>query len=211
VVATESEIRLYTTCPHSKDVEASLYAERLAEVARWGDEAGCHGIPIYTDNGIADPWLVAQLVIQSTGNLRPLIAVQPLYIHPYAAAKMVATLAYLHGRPVDLNMVAGGFRDDLLSLGDATEHDARYDRRVEHPAPGRSPRDAEQTAEGVVRELRAYLRQTLPLYILPSRWLVLPALPKNRNGKTDRLRLRELFRERCNKSAPNAAYGVEAL
>ena len=125
-------IRVFTTCPQTKDVAAADYAERVAAVARWSEEAGCHGILVYTDNGIGDPWLVAQLIIQSTQTLSPLVAVQPVYMTPYAAAKMVATLGYLHGRRVDLNMVAGGFRKDLLSFCDETAHDDRYVRLVEY-------------------------------------------------------------------------------
>ena len=90
-------IRVFTTCPQTKDVAAADYAEHVAAIARWSEEAGCHGILVYTDNGIGDPWLVAQLIIQSTQALSPLVAVQPVYMTPYAAAKMVATLGYLHG------------------------------------------------------------------------------------------------------------------
>jgi alkanesulfonate monooxygenase len=125
-------LRVYSTCPQSKDVDAAEYADRVADVARWSEEAGCHGILVYTDNGIADPWLVAQRVIEATTELRPLVAVQPVYMHPYSVAKMVASLAYLHGRAVDLNMLAGGFRNDLLALGDETPHDDRYKRTVEY-------------------------------------------------------------------------------
>jgi amino acid adenylation domain-containing protein len=39
------------------------------------------------------------------------------------------------------------------------------------------------------------LRDVLPPYMLPSRWLELDGLPKNVNGKIDRSRLRELFGE----------------
>jgi alkanesulfonate monooxygenase len=53
-------------------------------------------------------------------------------MHPYAVAKLVASLAHLHGRRIYLNMVAGGFRNDLLALGDETEHDDRYERAVEY-------------------------------------------------------------------------------
>jgi amino acid adenylation domain-containing protein len=63
--------------------------------------------------------------------------------------------------------------------------------------------------EGVVRELRAALRQTLPSYMVPSQWLVLPALPQNGNGKTDRLRLRELFRDRRQTPARKAPETAE--
>jgi alkanesulfonate monooxygenase len=60
------------------------------------------------------------------------VAVQPIYMHPYTAAKMVASFAFLHGRSVHLNMVAGGFRNDLLALCDDTPHDERYERLVEY-------------------------------------------------------------------------------
>ncbi|MGO9899369.1 MAG: amino acid adenylation domain-containing protein [Solirubrobacteraceae bacterium] len=41
--------------------------------------------------------------------------------------------------------------------------------------------------------LRASLSKALPAYMLPSRWLELPELPKNANGKIDRPALREAF------------------
>ena len=47
-------------------------------------------------------------------------------MHPYTAAKMVATLAHLYGRRVYLNLIAGGYRNDLKALGDTAEHDDRY-------------------------------------------------------------------------------------
>jgi len=71
-------------------------------------------------------------MLQSTRALRPLVAVQPVYMHPYSLAKMVATLGHLHGRGLDLNLVAGGFGNDLAALRDATPHDRRYDRLVEY-------------------------------------------------------------------------------
>jgi alkanesulfonate monooxygenase len=129
---TPTPIKVFSTCPQSRDVEPSEYARRVAEVAGWSEAAGCEGILIYTDNGIVDPWLVAQLVVSATERLSPLVAVQSVYIHPYSAAKMVATVAYLHGRRLYLNMVAGGFRNDLVALGDETPHDERYDRTVEY-------------------------------------------------------------------------------
>ena len=87
---------------------------------------------VYTDNGLLDPWLVAQFVIQSTSALSPLVAVQPVYMHPYSVAKMVATLSLLYERRIDLNIVAGGFRNDLIALGDQTPHDRRYARLIEY-------------------------------------------------------------------------------
>jgi alkanesulfonate monooxygenase len=127
-----TEIKRYSTCPQSKDVAQSDYLERVREVSRWSEEAGCYGMLVYTDNGIVDPWLVSQVVVESTATLRPLIAVQPVYMHPYTVAKMVTSIAFLHGRSLDLNMLAGGFKNDLLALGDETPHDDRYARTTEY-------------------------------------------------------------------------------
>jgi alkanesulfonate monooxygenase len=127
-----AKVRLFSTCPQSADYSRETYLERLIQVARWSDEAGCEGILVYTDNRLVDNWFVAQLIIQNTKRLCPLVAVQPAYMHPYATAKKVASLAFLHSRRVHLNMVAGGFVNDLASLNDSTAHDRRYDRLLEY-------------------------------------------------------------------------------
>jgi alkanesulfonate monooxygenase len=123
---------LYSTCPPYRGETSEMYCRQVRDVARWSEAAGCEGILVYTDNGLFDPWLVAQLVIQSTTAISPLVAVQPVYMHPYSVAKMVTTLSQLHGRRIDLNIVAGGFKNDLIALGDETPHDRRYARLVEY-------------------------------------------------------------------------------
>lgn len=127
-----STVNVFSTAPQSDGLDQKAYLTRLADVARWSEEAGCKGILIYTDNRLVDAWLVAQSVITRTRALCPLIATQPVYTHPYAVAKMVTSFGYLYGRQIYLNMVAGGFRNDLLALGDDTPHDARYDRLLEY-------------------------------------------------------------------------------
>jgi acyl-coenzyme A synthetase/AMP-(fatty) acid ligase len=42
-------------------------------------------------------------------------------------------------------------------------------------------------------ELRKLLAESLPGYMIPTRWLALDALPKNVNGKIDRRALRDRF------------------
>lgn len=127
------EIHVFSTAPQSADFEeGDAYLKSVAEVAQWSEKAGCKGILIYTDNRLIDPWLVAHRVIQGTGQLCPLVATQPVYMHPYSVAKMVTSFSYLYQRQIYLNMVAGGFRTDLLALGDPTPHDSRYDRLREY-------------------------------------------------------------------------------
>jgi alkanesulfonate monooxygenase len=122
---------VFSTCPQSKGADDE-YLSRVAEIARWSEEAGCEGMLVYTDNSLVDPWLVTQVALQSTERLCPLVAVQPVYMHPYSVAKMVASLAFMHGRRIYLNMLAGGFKNDLVALGDETPHDDRYLRTVEY-------------------------------------------------------------------------------
>lgn len=125
-------VHIFSTCPQSKDDSSDTYLRAVADVARWSEQAGCRGILVYTDNGLVDPWLVSQVILQSTDALCPLVAVQPVYMHPYSVAKMVTSLAFLHQRRVYLNMLAGGFKNDLVALNDETPHDERYDRTVEY-------------------------------------------------------------------------------
>ncbi len=125
-------IQIFSTCPQSKDVPGEVYAQRVAEVARWSEHYDYAGMLIYADNGIADPWTVAGCVFHSTESLCPLIAVQPVYSHPYTIAKVITTNAYLYGRKMYLNMIAGGFKNDLTALNDQTPHDERYQRLTEY-------------------------------------------------------------------------------
>lgn len=127
-------IEIFSTCPPSGAEDPARYLRRVVDVARWSDELGYRGILVYTDNGLLDPWPLAQVILENTRELCPLVAVQPVYMHPYAVAKVVTSLAHLYGRRVFLNMVAGGFVNDLAALGDTTPHDRRYERLVEYTA-----------------------------------------------------------------------------
>ena len=127
-----ASIDVFSACPSSSTVDGHAYIQRVRDVARWSEQYGCKGILVYTDNSLIDAWLVSQIVIQHTTRLCPLVAVQPVYMHPYTVAKMVTSLGDLYGRRMYLNMVAGGFKNDLTALNDITPHDKRYDRLREY-------------------------------------------------------------------------------
>jgi alkanesulfonate monooxygenase len=129
---SDSGVSIFATCPQSSTIARDVYLQRVIDVARWSERAGCAGILVYSDNSLVDPWLVAQIIVQNTERLSPLVAVQPVYMHPYTVAKMIATLGHLYRRRIDLNMIAGGFKNDLNALNDPTAHDRRYDRLVEY-------------------------------------------------------------------------------
>jgi len=125
-------LKIFTTCPPSALTRPQTCLAQLKDIARWSEDAGCEGILVFTDNGQLDPWLVSQAIIEATERLCPLVAVQSAYMHPYTVAKMITTFAHLYGRRLYLNMVAGGFKNDLAALNDLTPHDERYTRLVEY-------------------------------------------------------------------------------
>src|SRR5262245_30539076 len=125
-------LKIFTSCPPSVLAQPGTCVQGLRDIARWSEDAGCEGILVFTDNGQLDPWLVSQVIIDATERLCPLVAVQPVYMHPYSVAKMVTSFAFLYRRRLYLNMVAGGFKNDLAALNDLTPHDERYARLLEY-------------------------------------------------------------------------------
>ena len=132
VCSSQTAIEIFSTCPPLGNIPAAEYGKAVADAARWSEKWGCTGMLVYTDNSQVDPWLVSQLIVQNTQHLAPLVAVQPVYMHPYTVAKMVSSVSVLHGRRVYLNLVAGGFKNDLAALNDPTPHDERYERLMEY-------------------------------------------------------------------------------
>lgn len=123
-------MQVYTTCPVAA-APGCTHVETIRRASAWAEAAGAVGSLVYTDNGLIDPWLAAQILIESTEALVPLVAVQPAYEHPFSTARTVASFQRLHGRRVDINLVAGGFVRDLEALGASLDHDERYARLAE--------------------------------------------------------------------------------
>jgi len=57
--------------------------------------------------------VIANVLLGATRELTPLVALQPLYMRPFSAAKVIASLHLLHGRQISINFVSGGFPRDL--------------------------------------------------------------------------------------------------
>jgi alkanesulfonate monooxygenase len=128
----DKAVEVFSTCPVPGGADRREFLQKVTDVARWSEEAGCKGILVYADNSLIDPWMLSQIILENTEHLCPLPAIQPVYMHPYSIAKSVTTLAYLYGRRICLNMIAGGFTNDLIALNDTTPHDKRYARLVEY-------------------------------------------------------------------------------
>lgn len=122
---------IFASAPVSEPSTSGVFYRDVLEVAHAAELIGARGILIYTDHGQPDPWVLAQHVLQHT-RIAPLVAVQPTCMHPYTAAKCVASLTELYGRRLYLNLVAGGFTKELEALGDTLPHDQRYARLVDY-------------------------------------------------------------------------------
>ena len=94
----DHSLKIFTTCPTTLLAQPDTCHRELEKMARCSEDAGCEGILVFTDNAQLDPWLISQVIIEATDHLCPLIAIQPVYMHPYTVAKMITSLAFLHGR-----------------------------------------------------------------------------------------------------------------
>ncbi|HLG65937.1 MAG TPA: LLM class flavin-dependent oxidoreductase [Ktedonosporobacter sp.] len=108
------------------------YLKAVIEMARLADEYHYTGSLIHYNHQVITPWILASTIIQQTAHHIPLIALQPASMPPLTVAKMIESFAYLFGRPVSLNIVAGAARTELEAIGDTVGHDERYERMREY-------------------------------------------------------------------------------
>ena len=124
-------IEVFTISPRTLDEKE--YWQNIQDVVDWSEKYVCTGVLIFTGNDTyIDPWLVSQSVLMRTRTLEPLIAVNPIYMHPFTAAKMISSFAYLYQRKVWLNLVTGAALTYLDAFSDNLSHDDRYERLFEY-------------------------------------------------------------------------------
>lgn len=124
-------VRVFTISPRTGDPQK--YWENIVNLADWSEQYGCTGLLLFTGNDtFIDPWVAAHGMLARTRTLAPLVAVNPIYMHPFTAAKMIMSLSRMYGRKVYLNLVTGTATSYLESLGDRLTHDDRYARLLEY-------------------------------------------------------------------------------
>jgi len=80
--ASDHGLKIFSSCPVSAQVQSERCIRELQEFARASEGAGHEGALVFTDNSQLDPWLVSQIIVESTERLCPLVAIQPAYMHP---------------------------------------------------------------------------------------------------------------------------------
>jgi alkanesulfonate monooxygenase len=156
----------------SRNRDPNNYVAELMRVAQFADRNGFTGILLFEGNDVfVEPWAMAQHIMAETTRSSPLIAVNPVYMHPFTAAKFVSSLAQLYGRKVYLNMITGTALSDLQGLGEDLSHADRYVRLGEFVVLMRqlltSPRPVSFDGQ-FYRARHLQLRPRLPEELLPE-------------------------------------------
>jgi alkanesulfonate monooxygenase len=114
----------------SRNIDSARYIDELMRAARFSDRNGLAGILLFAGNDtLVEPWSIAQHILANTAECSPLVAVNPVYVHPFTAAKFVSSFALLYRRKIYLNMITGTAASDLHGLGDEQlSHQDRYTR-----------------------------------------------------------------------------------
>jgi alkanesulfonate monooxygenase len=124
---TKARLRVFAAISRNRDPQK--YIGELMRVAHFADQSGFEGILLFEGNDVlVEPWAMAQHIMAETTRSSPLIAVNPVYMHPFTAAKFISSFAQLYGRTVYLNMITGTSVSDLQGLGDDVSHADRYVR-----------------------------------------------------------------------------------
>src|SRR5882672_9003206 len=124
---TRTRLRVFPAIPRNPN--ATQHIDDLMRVARFAERNGLNGPLLFAGNDTpVEPWAMAQHIIAHTAKISPLIAVNPLYMHPFTVAKFVSSFALLHRRKVYLNMITGTATSDRLGLGEQRSHEERYSR-----------------------------------------------------------------------------------
>ena len=106
-----------------------LYKEGLERNVALSEKYNATGILLFSGNDTyTDPWVEASYLVHTTKSLIPFVAVDPMTIPPFSAAKMINSLAFKYNRPTYVNWITGLSTRDREVLCDDLSHDDRYER-----------------------------------------------------------------------------------
>ena len=120
---TYQDKRICTFAISPRTLEPAQYWRNIEKVGQWCGDYQFTGPLLFTGNDtFVEPWVAAQTVIDRYG-VSPLVAVNPVYMHPFSVAKMISSYAYAFEKQVFLNMVTGTNGTALRRVFDKNWHE----------------------------------------------------------------------------------------
>jgi alkanesulfonate monooxygenase len=127
----DEPITVFTISPRTLNVEA--YWRNIELCIAWSNAYRATGLLLFEGNDtFISVWTAAQATFANSDRLSPLVAVNPVYMHPFSVAKLVNSYAQIYRRKTYLNMITGTALSHLDALNDALTHDQRYARLAEY-------------------------------------------------------------------------------
>ena len=127
----DEPVTVFTISPRTKNVED--YWRNIELCIAWSSAYRATGILLFEGNDtFVSVWVAAQTAFERSKTLSPLVAVNPIYMHPFSVAKLVNSYAQTHRRKTYLNMIAGTALSHLQALDDNLTHGERYERLGEY-------------------------------------------------------------------------------
>lgn len=135
----DQPIRSYVTLNHlyengapSEPEEFQRFWQDAKPFLKRAEELCFDGVLIFTANRMPNPWVVAQMILEHTDKIVPLVAIRPDLAHPFEVYSRILALSNFYGRAMDFNLVAGANRDEHVQLGNTSSHAARYEMLSEY-------------------------------------------------------------------------------
>lgn len=128
----DREINSFTVMYRDDTVQGHNYEEILSFI-KYSEAHSYTGLLLFESNrGNLEPWIISQEILSKTDSLSPFIAINPVYMHPFLAAKKISILSNIYKRKLFLNFITGTSQSDLNNMSSMLEHDQRYARLVEY-------------------------------------------------------------------------------
>ena len=105
--------------------------EYMTAIAQVAERVGFGTLLFPVGTGCLDGWVLAGMIAPLTTTIRFMVAVRPGFVLPAVAARQAATLDYLTGGRLCINVVTGGSPAEQAQDGDFADHQARYRRTFE--------------------------------------------------------------------------------
>src|SRR5687767_5549449 len=127
----DEPITVFTISPRTTNVD--LYWRNIELCIALSSTYRATGILLFEGNDtFVSPWVAAQATFERSRTLSPLVAVNPIYMHPFSVAKLVNSYIQTHRRKTYLNMITGTALSHLQAMNDDLTHDQRYERLGEY-------------------------------------------------------------------------------